>query len=126
MSEKFIEIVKKWANEKLPREFDPLGFALADLVARYEAAFEANKDVLLAVAKRIDDKNVGLFVAGREIGRTKLECDAQMHANIINTAHDHAVADAEQAAHSEGYDAGHRIGYRSGFEDGMEGTSKSL
>jgi hypothetical protein len=29
-----VEIIKTWANEKMPREFDPLGLALADLCER--------------------------------------------------------------------------------------------
>jgi hypothetical protein len=63
---------------------------------------------MIATIKRIDDKNVGVFVADREIGRTKLECDAQVHANVINTAHDHAIASAQQAAYGEGYEDGYR------------------
>lgn len=60
----------------------------------------------LVTVKRIDAKTVGLFIGDIEIGRTKLECDAQMHAHRINEAHDHAVADAEQGAYAEGWQDG--------------------
>ena len=35
------DVVKAWANEKLPREYDPLGLALADLVTRLAPSSEA-------------------------------------------------------------------------------------
>lgn len=65
---------------------------------------------MIATVKRIDDKNVGVFIGDFEIGRAKLECDAQFCADVINTAVDHAIADAEQYAHKEGYDMGYRDG----------------
>jgi hypothetical protein len=33
-----VEVVRAWANDKLPREFDPLGLALANLCERLERA----------------------------------------------------------------------------------------
>lgn len=73
---------------------------------------------MIATVKRIDEKNVGVFVGKIEVGRTKLECDAQFNARIINEAHDHAVADAEQAANDEGYQNGSSDGHHEGYEEG--------
>ncbi len=73
---------------------------------------------MLATTKQIDEKTFGLFIGDREIGRAKLQCDAEFHAHIINTAHDHAIASAEQGAFDEGYWSGHAVGYKEGFEDG--------
>jgi hypothetical protein len=51
-------------------------------------------------------KYFGVFVGEREIGRTKLQCDAQMALNAINEMVDHNVSSAEQAAYQDGYDMG--------------------
>lgn len=40
MYESIEEIIKDWANERLPREYDPLGTALADLIERINKYYD--------------------------------------------------------------------------------------
>jgi hypothetical protein len=48
-----LEIVKNWANEKLPREYDPLGTALADLLNRLAARPPAPEPPRATLRERI-------------------------------------------------------------------------
>ena len=65
-----------------------------------------------------DGKFHGVFIGDREIGRTKLLCDAQMAMHAINEMVDHATASAEQNGYSDGYRDGFVRGEQEGYEDG--------
>ena len=50
----------------------------------------------------------GVFVGSAEIGRTKLQCDAQMAMHTINLAIDQNMTSAESVAYAEGFEYGYQ------------------
>jgi hypothetical protein len=63
----------------------------------------------------------GVFVGSAEIGRTKLQCDAQMAMHAINDAISENVTSAEVEAYANGLEDG----YQKAIRDVAEGYDDS-
>jgi hypothetical protein len=69
---------------------------------------------ILAIVKEVApdadslDNEMFEVVVGERTIVVANKADANYYAGIINVAFDHAIADAENAAHSEGYDMGYQ------------------
>jgi hypothetical protein len=86
-----------------------LAHARANIGGYPEGIDWGGKMKILATVKPSEDgKLYELIIAERVIGTSKIHCDAQYIAGVINIAFDYAIADAENAAHSEGYDMGYQ------------------
>lgn len=68
-----------------------------------------------AELKKIDDKTFAVILGDHEIGRTKLQCDAQFHVNVINDALEQAYTNGEIGGYNEGW----YFGYEQGREEGL-------
>ena len=72
---------------------------------------ELKAEVRPVVEHNLGGKEVthwGVFVGSAEIGRTKLQCDAQMAMHTINLAIDQNMTSAESVAYAEGFEYGYQ------------------
>lgn len=76
----------------------------------------------ITVRKAENGKTFELLLNDRVIGSSKLQCDAELYANLLNEAisafGSERYDDGYDKGYNDGYSDGHSEGYDSGYSDG--------